>query len=128
MLRILGLILFVSWISYPILILSGASHETTYMIMSLLYITVGAMFIGGLLPLVQHFMYFHEKGINEFPPGFARTVARIIFGIVGIYRSKIEWICIAVFGGIVFLVLGIALFFLATDRMSTFKYLIHFFR
>lgn len=96
--------------------------------MSFLYIAIGAMFIGGLLPLVRHFMYFQEKGVNEFPPGFARTVARIIFGTVGIYRSKIEWICITVFGGIVFTVLGMALFCLATDRMSSFKYLIHFFR
>ena len=118
MVRILG---------YPMLILAGASHRTTYMAMSFLYIVIGVLLVGGILPLVRHFLFFQEKGLNEFPPGFARTFALIIFGQAGIYRSKLEWIIITVLGGTVFLVLGIALFCLATNRMTPYRYLIDFF-
>ncbi len=128
MVRILGLILIVSWISYPILVLSGVSHTTTYVAMSFLYITIGVLFLGGMPPLLRYFLFFQEKALNEFPPGLVRSIARIIFGEIGIHRSKLEWICVTIFGGTVFLGLGVALFCLATDRVAYFEYLIDFFR
>ena len=128
MVRILGVVLLVNWIGYGVLILAGASHRTTYMAMSFLYIAIGLLFLGGILPLVRHFLFFQEKALNEFPPGFARSFAGIVFGQVGMYRSKLEWLCITVLGGTVFLVLGIALFCLAAGRMASYKYLMDSFR
>ena len=128
MVRILGTILFISWFGYGALIIAGFSDRTTYMIMSFLYITIGVLFLVGLPSLLRQFKFFQKQALNEFPPGVARSIAEIVFGEVGIWRSKIEWICIIVFGGVVFLWIGIALFFLATGRMDYFKYLIEPFR
>jgi hypothetical protein len=128
MVRILSIILFVSWFGYGALVLSGASNRTTYLTMSFLYITIGVLFLVGLPVLLREFQFFQEKTLDEFPPGPWRRVAEIIFGEVGVKRSRIEWICIIAFGGIVFLWIGVALFFLATDKMAYFKYLIEPFR
>lgn len=128
MVRILSLILFISWFGYGALVLSGASDRTTYLIMSFLYVTIGMLFVVGLPCLLREFKFFQEKALDEFPPGAWRRVAEIVFGEVGVKRSRLEWICIIAFGGVVFLWIGVALFFLATGQMDYFSYLIEPFR
>lgn len=125
-LKIFGMVVLLSWIAYPILILSGASYKAIYLAISAIYLLDGFIFLFLSFFISKLLVVFQEKQLEQIPAGFIRNLFKFLMEEAGARRSKTEWFLLSILAAIFFMIMSVVLYFLALEKYDYFNFVYKF--